>query len=103
MVSRPKGPRHYATFPTPDEHNIPQKVRIFVDRLQRLNHYLPLRTVPLEIQAFGVMKQRIGDRHTQAMQNQIIAVEAWNQELALRYNASERALNIADVSLRTHG
>jgi uncharacterized Fe-S cluster-containing radical SAM superfamily protein len=90
----------YATFPTPSNDNITQKMRVFVDRLQRLHHYLPLRTVPLEIQAFGAVQPRIQIPHTQAMANQFAAVEAWNLELEKRFSSTERSLNITDVPLR---
>ena len=66
-----------------------------------LDENLPLRTVPLKIQEFTPVKQRINMAIADAWQNQQIAIEAWQQELKSRFSSEERAINIADVSLAT--
>ena len=79
-------------------------MRRFVDRLQTLDANLPLRTVPLEVQIFTPVKQRLkGEDSRDALKNQQIAIEAWQKELGVRYTSAERARNIAEVPLGRHG
>ena len=91
----------YATFTTPSKQQIEEDINHFVDRLQMLDENLPLRTVPLKIQEFTPVKQRINMAIGDTWQNQQIAIEAWQQELESRFSSEERAINIADVSLGT--
>jgi uncharacterized Fe-S cluster-containing radical SAM superfamily protein len=90
----------YTTFTTPSCHNVQDLMRKFIDSLQELDRNLPLRTVPLEIIAFTPVKSRLTDETRTALKNQYIAVETWQNELELRFSASERAQNIADIPLR---
>ena len=39
----------YATFTTPSNKNIRDRMNQFVDKLQQIDSHLPLRTIPLEI------------------------------------------------------
>lgn len=91
----------YATFtgPPQPEHAIRDAMARFVDRLQALDENLPLRTVPLEIQLFTPVKRRRG-HHEAALAVQMPAINAWQNELARRYAAEQRARRIADVPLR---
>ena len=89
----------YATFPAPSSLGLEGKMHAFVDRLQRLDHYLPLRTVPLEIQVFGASAQRVGAAQKIAMDVQRAAVECWTEELERRFSARERTMSIVDVPL----
>jgi uncharacterized Fe-S cluster-containing radical SAM superfamily protein len=91
----------YTTFTTPSREGIAEDINRFVDRLQTLDENLPLRTVPLEIQEFTPVKQRINPAIADALQNQQIAIKAWHNELESRFTAEARAINIADVSLGT--
>jgi uncharacterized Fe-S cluster-containing radical SAM superfamily protein len=90
----------YATFTSPNPHNISDDIARFVDRLQVLNEYLPLRTVPLEIQLFRPVLDRMTVKKDEALKHQWIAIEAWQKELQDRYSATERAQLICDVPLR---
>jgi hypothetical protein len=90
----------YATFTSPSGSSIAEDMRRFVDRLQMLDQNLPLRTVPLQIQQFTPVKERLNHTTFEALQNQQIAIEAWLQELETRYSSEERACNIADIPLR---
>ena len=74
-------------------------MRRFVDRLQMLDENLPLRTVPLQIQEFTPVKQRLNQNTYEALQNQQIAIEAWLQELENRYSSEQRACTIAEIPL----
>ena len=89
----------YATFTSPSAVGIAEDMRRFVDRLQMLDENLPLRTVPLQIQEFTPVKQRLNQDIYEVLHNQQIAIEAWLKELESRYSSEERACNIASVSL----
>lgn len=92
----------YTTFTTPDASGVRDAMARFVDRLQQIDENLPLRTVPLEIAIFGVVRERLsklrlpvaGDA---AVQNQYPAIEAWVHELEARFSAEARSMNIVDV------
>ncbi|MBF2067548.1 MAG: hypothetical protein IGS39_24490 [Calothrix sp. C42_A2020_038] len=89
----------YATFTSPSNVDIAEDMRRFVDRLQMLDENLPLRTVPLQIQEFTPVKQRLNQDIYSVLHNQQIAIEAWRHELESRYSSEERACNIASVHL----
>lgn len=95
----------YTTFTASSSVGIDGAMAKFVDRLQALDENLPLRTVPLKIGIFGVVKERLtklklingGD----AVANQQTAIDAWTRELERRFSLADRSRNIADVPLRS--
>ena len=89
----------YVTMTTPSGKEIRDDMARFVDRLQRLDPNLPLRTVPLEIQIFSPVKARRLEALEQAMVYQQWAIEAWHKELEQRFSSQERARNITEVPL----
>jgi uncharacterized Fe-S cluster-containing radical SAM superfamily protein len=89
----------YATITTPSCEGINDGMRRFVDRLQEVHPNLPLRTIPLEIQMFTPVVDRLNEVKKKALKNQWLAVEAWIKELEERYSPAERNLNICDVPL----
>jgi len=90
----------YATFTTPDARDAAEAMPRFVDRLQEIHEYLPLRTVPLEIRVFTPVLGRLKPVHETALQNQQHAIDAWNREIESRFSASVREVPIWKVSLR---
>ena len=90
----------YVTITTPSRQAINDGIRRFVDRLQEVHPNLPLRTVPLEIRIFTPVVHRLDEVKKVALQNQWLAVEAWNKELDSRYSVTERNLCITEVPLR---
>lgn len=90
----------YVTFTTPTDQGILPEMKQFVDRLQRLDENLPLRTIPLEISVFAPVVLRKQPKMEEALGNQHRAVEAWQEELDRRFTSTERAANIVDVPLR---
>ena len=90
----------YVTFTTPTDRGILPEMKQFVDRLQRLDENLPLRTIPLEISVFAPVVLRKQPKMEEALGNQHRAVEAWQEELDRRFTSTERAANIVDVPLR---
>jgi uncharacterized Fe-S cluster-containing radical SAM superfamily protein len=89
----------YVTFTTPSDKNITDGMRRFVDRLQQIDENLPLRTVPLEIQKFTPMLERIDESHEAAMGHQWRAIEAWQQELDDRFTVKQRSLPITEIRM----
>ena len=92
----------YVTITTPSPRGIADDMRHFVDRLQKLDDNLPLRTVPLGIEVFTPVTGRLDDAKKQALKNQWAAIEAWQKELENRYSSEERARSITDVGLHIH-
>lgn len=97
----------YVTLTTPREKGICDGVARFVDRLQEIHENLPLRTVPLKIVSFEVVKKRLagpGRRlatvRGESEQHQFRAVEAWERELESRFPAALRSASIVDIPLR---
>lgn len=94
----------YATFTGPTLGAAENGVPDFIDRLQAIHPNLPLRTVPLEIQAFGPTKARLqGARKIPAetaLQVQNDAIARWNSELASRFGIEERSRPITEVAIR---
>ncbi len=90
----------YVTLTTDAEpRDVPALVATFVDRLQEVHENLPLRTVPLQVAVYGPVQPRIQQRHSRSLARQEFAVQAWNDEIAERFRASDRAVPIADVPL----
>ncbi len=90
----------YVTLTTPNARKINDRIRRFVDRLQSIHSYLPLRTVPLEVQVFSPVRRRLGKENQKALEIQELVVEAWNIEIDTRFTKDELALAITDVDLR---
>jgi len=90
----------YATFTTPHGEGIKDAMQRFVDRLQEIDANLPLRTVPLEIQHFSPLSNRVTLAHEGAFRNQWKAVHAWKEEIENRYSADSRSTPIDRVPLR---
>jgi hypothetical protein len=89
----------YATFTAPEAAGLADGMRRFVDRLQAIHPNLPLRLVPLRIEAFGVVQPRLRDIHERAMTIQEEAVIAWNEEITQRFTECERKTPMPAVSL----
>jgi uncharacterized Fe-S cluster-containing radical SAM superfamily protein len=91
----------YATFTTDADDRIPEKVSLFVDRLQSISRLLPLRIVPLRVKRFtpAIEEGRITPLHERAMRLQDDAVECWQQELTKRFTSTELALPIYAVEV----
>ena len=92
----------YATFTTPARSSAEIRAAMarFVDRLQRLDENLPLRTVPLEIKTYTPVERRLRGEQMGVIDSQIPAIAAWQRELEERFTAVDRAKNIVDVPLR---
>lgn len=89
----------YATFTSPAGSSVYGAMSNFVDRLMEVHPNLPLRTVPLRIENYGVVQQRVGDIQRAALTIQEDAIQAWNEHLATRFTVHERQTSMPDVSL----
>jgi hypothetical protein len=89
----------YVTLTSPRADGTRDDIRSFVDSLQTIHPNLPLRVIPLEIRTFAPVMGRLKDDHHAAIDNQTLAIEAWHDELHVRFG-SEAEQNIADVRLR---
>jgi uncharacterized Fe-S cluster-containing radical SAM superfamily protein len=92
----------YVTFTTLSLENISDKIKEFIDRLQKIDQNLPLRTIPLKIQEFTPVKNRLLSYAQEAIQNQFIVAEAWCKELDLRYSSQERGRMIVENMLNVN-
>lgn len=92
----------YITLTTPKPDRIFDHVREFFDKIQALHENLPLRIVPLEVQEFTPVTQRLDEGKKMAFKNQWIAVERWQREIEDRFTPEQRNLNIADVNISTN-
>lgn len=88
----------YATFTGPDGTVVAEAMPRFVDRMQMLHPNLPLRTVPLRIEAFSPVAPRMNEARRGSLEVQERAIEAWNKEISQRFSAAERAQDISEVA-----
>jgi uncharacterized Fe-S cluster-containing radical SAM superfamily protein len=79
----------YTNFTCENLDSIEKRMSCFVDRLQRLNEDVPLRTIPLEIRTFTPVQRRLTDRRERSLHNQYVAVDHWRNELARRFTSAE--------------
>lgn len=82
----------YLTITTPTTSDLSAKMRSFVDRLQAIHQWLPLRCVPLKVLEWGPVTPRLTEERRRALQNQHAAVEAWLEELARRFPGTNVAI-----------
>jgi len=76
----------YVTLTTPTNERVADDMARFVDRLQAIDPNLPLRTIPLEIRIFSPVRNRLTTIRKTAMENQQLAVVAWQRELDRRFS-----------------
>lgn len=90
----------YVTFTTPVVEGIQDAMSRFVDRLQQLDEYLPLRTVPLQILPFTPVQGRLTDPMRQALDHQYRVIETWQLELEHRFSDVARSRPVTDIPVR---
>ncbi|MBN8227236.1 hypothetical protein JYK02_06890 [Corallococcus macrosporus] len=96
----------YATFTARDTTDISDKIARFVDRLQFIDENLPLRTVPLQVYPFKVVKHRVDSAADINKLGQLPytaqghAIEAWQKELTQRFPSTMREKRINTVPMK---
>lgn len=93
----------YVTLTSPHADGVRQGVADLMDRLQAIDPSFPLRVVPLRIQVFTPVEQRLArdEARERSLTVQEEAIAAWSVELEDRFLPDQRALQICDVPLRT--
>lgn len=93
----------YVTLTSNHDDHVAQGVVDLIDRLQNIDPNYPLRVIPLRIQVFTPVEQRLAgnDEREKSLAVQEEAIAAWMSELERRFSPELRALQIYDVSLRT--
>ena len=75
----------YVTVTHTGDGQLKKSMESFVDRLQRIDETLPLRTIPLEIAAYGPVVSRLSPERQWAMDvGQHQALEAWREVIFKR-------------------
>ena len=87
----------YATFTTQNGKDIRDKMAKFVDRLQQINPYFPLRVIPLEIKMYKSNNKRFVNVDPDAISNQYRAIDAWRKEINSRFTSEELKMNIVEI------
>jgi uncharacterized Fe-S cluster-containing radical SAM superfamily protein len=95
----------YVTLTSPHYDGVPQGVADLMDRLQAIDPNFPLRVIPLRIQIFTPVEQRLArdEAREKSLVVQEEAIAAWTGELERRFSPDLRTLHICDVPLRTRG
>lgn len=93
----------YVTLTSPHDDGIGQGVGDLVDRLQEIDPNFPLRVIPLRIQIFTPVEQRLtrDSNRERSLAVQEEAIAAWTSELDRRFPADLRSLSVCDVPLLT--
>lgn len=87
----------YATFTSPDDTQLENRVRIFVDRLQEEIHPLfPLRLVPLRVTVYTPTRHRLDPQRERSLAIQMDVVALWERELRSRYSPERLSLAITE-------
>lgn len=89
----------YVTLTSPNNENIDSNVCKFIDKLQELDHYFPLRTIPLEIRLYTPVKSRTYDFTSEAIENQMLAINVWQREIKSRFSDKEFSIPICEVPI----
>ena len=93
----------YVTFPVPERVSLRDRVLRFVDRLQGIHDNLPLRTVPLEIEAFSPVVERLDEVRRRSIDSQREVLDYWMEAIVDRYSSCMREIPISDVPMgRAH-
>lgn len=97
----------YVTLTSPHDDGVESGVSDLLDRLQAIDEHFPLRVVPLRIETFTPVRQRLeqsGKSMTTQYQRSFAiqerAVAAWQLEIERRFDLGLRGRSIAEVPIR---
>lgn len=93
----------YVTLTSPHDDDVAQGVADLMDRLQAIDPNYPLRVIPLRIQVFTPVEQRLArdDMRERSLVVQEEAIAHWMSEIKRRFTADQRSVSITDIPLRT--
>ena len=83
-----------------DLNNIEFKIKQIMNRLQEISYFLPLRIIPIKIEKFSAVIERLNKEREQSILNQYQVLKIWNNELKNRFTKAELKCNIADLKLK---
>ena len=91
----------YVTLTSPHSDGVANGVANLIDRLQAIDPNFPLRLIPLRIQVFTPVEQRLArdEAREKSLAVQEEAIIAWTGELERRFSPDLRMLQICDVPL----
>jgi uncharacterized Fe-S cluster-containing radical SAM superfamily protein len=91
----------YVTLTSPHDDDVANGVADLMDRLQAIEPNFPLRMIPLRIQVFAPVEQRLArdEAREKSLAVQEEAITAWSGEIMRRFSPELRALQICDVPL----
>jgi len=89
----------YVTLTAPEVDLAEKRINNFIDKLQAIRYYLPLRTIPLEIKKFSTISS-ISEKIKSALENQYYIVKIWTDCLKERYSTMDLRKPITEVNLR---
>lgn len=92
----------YVTLTSPFLEQIKDGVRRFMDELQQLSEFLPLRTVPLEVvtEFEPLIRRGVDKEMRRSITGQRIAIDVWSEQIESRFSPEMRQRNIVDIPLR---
>ena len=83
-----------------DLNDIESKIKKTMDKLQEISYFLPLRIIPIKIEKFSAVIERLNEEREQSILNQYQVLQIWNNELYNRFTKTELECNIADLKLK---
>ena len=86
----------YVTFTTTDCENVERDMEVFVDRLQDIAPNLPLRTIPLKVEEWGPVTDRLDDERRASLLLQHVVLGEWEGQIQRRFDSSQRALTVTE-------
>ena len=81
-------------------NDIESKIKKTMDKLQEISYFLPLRIIPIKIEKFSAVIERLNEEREQSILNQYQVLQIWNNELYNRFTKAELECNIADLKLK---
>jgi uncharacterized Fe-S cluster-containing radical SAM superfamily protein len=91
----------YITLPAKTNTNFSASINYFLDRIQKIDEFYPLRIVPLEVQKFSPVIKRITNLEEDLMQGQYLALKVWQEEIAKRFSKEMVGKDITEIKLKS--
>lgn len=89
----------YVTLTAPEVELVEKRINNFIDKLQAIRYYLPLRTIPLEIKKYSPISS-ISEVFKRALENQHFIVKVWTDCLKERYSTKDLRKPITEINLK---
>ena len=89
----------YVVLTCEDLENIDKRISDFIEKLQNISYYLPLRVIPIKIEKFSAVIERLNDIRNQSIINQYKVLDVWNSQIEKSYSKKLIKKNISDIVL----